>query len=111
MDISKVGSLRGLLYLRHNASWNSPLFRLNPCSLRGKAPSQLEAPVSVSCSRFLFVSLDIFVWMVFNFSSAIALRMVMASVLAFLTSLLSGNSLDWVMIFSFRGNVIFLEAR
>ena len=46
----------GLSYRRFIASWNSPRWRSKFWSFRGRALSQLEAPGSLSCSRFRIIS-------------------------------------------------------
>ena len=91
---------KGLSYRRPRASRNSLLFKLNPWSLRGSAPSQLEAPGSDSCSRLFAISLFCLARIVFDFSFVIAFRDVKALSFAFLTSLWSGNSRDCSIIFS-----------
>ena len=97
------------LYRMANASWNSPLVRLNPCDANGRAPSQPEAPGLESCSIMccIFGCCDALICSFLSFYFVLSSEM--ASDLAFETSSAIGSLSDCLTICLVSGTVTFVE--
>ena len=102
--------LRGLSYLKQRASLNSDLFKLNPWSFSGMAPTQLEAPGADSCSRFLTILGCCLERRLLCFSWAISLSLMWVLDFASLTSSGLGRFGFWVSICFLSGSVMFFDA-